>query len=60
MSENWNFDRLNEEHLAAVIDHAQSQIDMWTHRQQVALGRLARLMSGYEYPTYPTDLEGQL
>lgn len=50
MSENWNFNHLNEEHLAAVIDHAQSQIDMWTRRQEVAMGRIATLMAGYEYP----------
>ena len=50
MSENWNYNNLGEEHLIVVIDHAQSQIDLWTRRQAVAMGRLATLMAGYEYP----------
>jgi hypothetical protein len=50
MSEQYGYNDLGEDHLIAVVDHAQSQIEMWQHRQQVALGRLATLMAGYEYP----------
>jgi len=52
MSEQWHPERLDDDHLWGLIEHAQSQIEMWTRRQEIAMGHLAtRGVVLQEYPT---------
>lgn len=58
MSEHINYKDLPSDHLWGVIDHAQAQIELWTRRQQIALGHL--VCRGEIGESYPDDLSGQL
>ena len=52
MSEQWHCESLPSDHLWGLVEHAQSQIEMWTRRQEIALGHLAtRGEALQEYPT---------
>ena len=42
MTERWNCKDFDDEHLLAIADHAQSQIELWQKRLDIALGHLAR------------------
>lgn len=58
MSEQWHCENLPSDHLWGIVEHAQSQIDMWLRRQRMALGQLA--VRGEIGESYPDELNGQL
>lgn len=39
--ESYNYKDLPDSHLWNLVEHAQSQIELWTRRQEIALGHLA-------------------
>lgn len=39
-SENWHCEQMDESHLWSVIDHANSQIDIYTRRAEQAMAQL--------------------
>lgn len=39
--EGWKCDGFSSDHLMAIVDHADSQIDRWQKRRNIALGHLA-------------------
>lgn len=49
--EAWKCDGFSEDHLFAIVDHADSQIKEWTRRRDIAIGHLAA--RGFIVEEYP-------